>query len=147
MTIINLEEATKKKVLLAGVVAGTSAQTSTYIDLQNCESVMLMVSFGAITSGAVTSIKAQQCDTSGGTYADLEGTSQTVADTDDDGVFFIDLIKPTERYIKVVISRATQNAVINGVWGIGYGCKKIPATDDATVAGAETHVTPDEGTA
>lgn len=133
---------------LNGVAAGTTAQTSSAIDTQGYEGVKLYSLFGAITSGAATSVKVQQCDTSGGTYADLEGTSVTVADDDDNQVVVHDIYRPRERFLKVVISRATQNAVIDGVVAVLYGAAKQPTTDDATtVVGRETHVSPAEGTA
>jgi hypothetical protein len=72
--------------LTAGA-AGTSDITSDAVDTSGCEGVLFIVSFGGITAGAVTSIKVQQCDTSAGSYADLTGTAQTVADTNDDTTF------------------------------------------------------------
>ena len=107
----------------------------------------MLVTFGVITGSAVTSIKAQQDTASGmGTAADLEGTGQTIADDDDEKTFYIDLYKPEERYVRLVVPRATQNAVVSSAIYIQYGSSKAPVTHGTNVTG-ELHVSPDEGTA
>ena len=127
--------------------AGSSAATSEYIDTGGFEGVRLMVGLGAIVSGAATSVKVQQCDTSGGSYADLLGSSITVADDDDFQVAVIDIYLPRERYLKVVTSRATQNATVDFITAELYGTRKEATTDDATVLSREIHVSPAEGSA
>lgn len=136
--------------VMNGVVAGTTAQTSSAIDTQGYDGVKIYSLFGAITAGAATSVKVQQSSDNGSAdaYADLAGTSVTVADDDDNQVVVHDIYRPRERYLKVVISRATQNAVIDGVVAVLYNAIKKPTTDDSsTVVARETHVSPAEGTA
>lgn len=136
--------------VMAGVVAGTSDQTSSAIDVAGYDGVKIYTLFGAITSGAVTSVKVQQSSDNGSvdTYADLEGSSITVADDDDDQVVVHDIYRPRERYLKVVIDRGTQNAVIDGIIAVLYGARKLPPTNDATtVVSREFHASPAEGTA
>lgn len=147
-----MNRANTEKVIrvMNGVAAGTSAQTSSAIDMQGFDGVKIYSAFGAITSGAATSVKVQQSsdNASADAYADLLGTSVTVADDDDNQVVVHDIYRPKERYLKVVISRATQNAVIDGIIAVLYGASKMPTTDDSsTVVGRETHVSPAEGTA
>lgn len=129
---------------------GVAAATILYgeiLDMANYESVLMVVTFGVITSGAVTTIKAQQdTDSAGGTMADLLGTSQTVAATADDGTFYIDLVKPLERYVRLAIPRATQNAVVSSATYIQYNPRVKPTTQATGVSG-ELHVEPIEGTA
>lgn len=128
--------------------AGTTDLTSEAVDMANFESARFLYCLGTITSGAVTSIKAQQCDTSGGTYADLLGTSVTVADTDDNKVVSLEIVRPTEQFLKIVIDRGTQNAVVESLVVILSGAKELPIADDsATVVGSEVHVGVAEGTA
>ena len=81
-----------------------------------------------------------------GAAADLEGTAQTIADDDDDETFYIDLYRPRERYVRVVVDRATQNAVVASAEYIQYGPRKKPITHGTGVSG-ETHASPAEGTA
>lgn len=128
--------------------AGTTDLTSEYVDTQGYEGARFICGFGAITSTAVTSTKVQQCDTSGGTYADLTGTAQTVADDDDNQVTVTEIVRPRERYLKHVVDRGTANAVVDFLLVELFGPMKSPTTDDtATVVGREVHVSPAEGTA
>lgn len=126
--------------------AGTSAITSSAVDCAGYDGCLFIVPVGAIVSGAATSIKVQQCDTSGGSYADLTGTSQTIADTDDDKLFYVDVFQPKEQFLKLVVSRATQNATIGGIIAIRYNASNRPATQGTNVSG-ESFNWPAEGTA
>lgn len=129
--------------------AGTSDINGTTLDMQGFDGVMVIVRMGTITANAVTSIKMQQdTDSGAGTMADLEGTSITVADNDDDQIFVIDLYKPRERYVRVVVDRGTQNAVVASAEYIQYGPSAMPTTMNVTDAVTfEGHVSPAEGTA
>lgn len=136
--------------VLNAVAAGTSAQTSSVIDTAGYDGVKIYTGFGAITTGAVTSVKLQQSSDDGVAdgYSDIEGSSITVNDDDDNQFVVHDLYRPQKRYIKVVISRATQNAVIDGVLAVRYSPKKLPATNDsATIVALESYASPAEGTA
>lgn len=127
--------------------AGTSDINGTTLDMSGFDGVLMVVTFGAITGSAVTSIKAQQGAASTlSDAADLTGTAQTVADTDDEKTFYIDLYKPTERYVRLVVDRGTQNAVVASAEYIQYGAKVAPTTHGSNVSG-ETHISPAEGTA
>ncbi len=136
--------------VMNGVVAGTSDQTSSAIDTAGYDGVKIYTLFGEITGGAVTSVKVQQSSDDGSvdTYADLEGTSITVADDDDNQLVVHDIYRPRERYLKVVVDRHTQNAVIDGIVAVLYGARSLPPTNDATtVVSREFHASPAEGTA
>lgn len=125
--------------------AATSDINGASVDMQGFEGVTFICTMGAITSTAVTSIKAQQ-STDDSAFSDLEGTAQTIADDDDDKVFYIDVYKPQKRYVRPVIDRATANAVVASVVAVQYGARKAPVTHGPGVSG-EAHVSPDEGTA
>ena len=131
----------------AAGVAHTDDINGTILDMMGYEGVLVVVRFGAITTSAVTSIKMQQ-DTAAamGTAADLLGTSQTVADDDDNEIFYIDLFRPTERYVRLVVDRHTQTAVVASAEYIQYGPKAAPVTQPTGTSG-ETHISPIEGTA
>ena len=146
---MNLSKNSKLSIAItsANGVAGTSDINGATLDMSGYEGVLITVTFGVITGSAVTTIKAQQDSASGmGTAADLEGTEQTVADTDDEKTFFIDLYRPQERYVRVVVPRATQNAVVASATYLQYGAAKAPITHGTNVSG-EFHQSPDEGTA
>jgi hypothetical protein len=125
--------------------AGSTAVNGATIDLSGVEELMILVPFGTIVSGAVTSIKFQEGDTTSPT-TDVEGTSITVADTDDNTTKVLRIIKPQKRYGRVVISRATQNATVGAAFYVCTGLRTPPATDGSTVVG-ELHVSPAAGTA
>ena len=130
------------------VAAGSSACTSDILDTAGYTGVRFVIGFGAVVTGAATSIKVQQdTDPAGGTMADVLGSSQTVADTADNGLFITEIVTPLERYMRVITSRATQNATIDFLIAELFGSRKRPVTKDATVVGQEVAVSPIEGTA
>jgi hypothetical protein len=150
----NLSSRTKRmRVKIDGTnyqrAAGTATDTSEAIDTRGYEAVLLRMGWGAITSGGAQSFKVQQSsdDGSSDSYADLAGTNQTVADTDDNKVFECEIFKPKERYLKVVTSRATQNSAIDFLEAILYNPIRRAVTQDSTVAATETFNSPAEGTA
>ena len=131
----------------AAGVAGTTDINGATLDMSGFDEVNMLVGFGVITAAAVTSIKAQQGQQSDGSdMADLAGTAITVADTDDEKVKKIRLIRPQERYVRVVVDRGTQNAVVALALYEQLGARKQPVTDGSNVA-SETHHSPVEGTA
>lgn len=129
--------------------SGTADRNGATLDMQNFESVKMIVKFAAIADGAVTSIKAQQGDESNLSDAsDLEGSGQTIAADDDDQIFIIDLVKPTKRYVRVVIDKDAANAVAEMALYEQYDPREKPVT--LTVADEVTYerlISPDEGTA
>lgn len=129
--------------------AGTTTLTSEGVDMTGYEAVLLRVAFGAITTGAVTSIKAAQSSDDGVAdgYSDLLGSAITVADTDDNKTFGIDLYRPGKRWVEVIISRATQNAVVDYIEAILYRPIHQPTTQTAIVGGTEITNSPGEGQA
>ena len=125
--------------------AGTTDITGATCDCQRAGGVQIEVVMGAIVSGAVTTIKAQGSDDDS-TWVDLEGTSQTIGDTDDEKVFYIDLVRPRHRYNRVYVDRATQNATVAAALYHKYALAKQPTTQGTNVSG-ETHYSPASGTA
>lgn len=142
----------RTKVFIAATTtagaAGTTAITSNAVDTAGYDGVCFIVPLGAIVNGAVTSMKMQQSSDDAATddYTDVAGTSVTIADTDDDKLKYLDVCRPGKRYVKLVISRATQNATIGGVIAILYSARKRPVTHGTGVAG-EQWCSPAEGTA
>lgn len=127
--------------------AGQTAIEGTVLDMSGYEGVLMIVRMGAITTGGAQSIKAQQGAAAAmGDAADLEGTSQTITDADDGEIFYIDLFRPQERYVRLYVSRATQDSVVASAEYIQYGPKAAPVTQPSGTNG-ETHVSPAEGTA
>jgi hypothetical protein len=127
--------------------AGTTDIEGTVIDTQGFQGVAFLVRMGAMTTGAVTSIKAQQGAASDGSdAADLAGTAQAVAVADAGEVFIVDILRPTERYVRLYVDRDTANAVVASAEAILYGPSDAPVTQPTGV-NAEAFVSPAEGTA
>lgn len=134
-------------ITAANGAAGTTDILGATLDMAGFDAVRMCVNFGVITSGAVTSIKAQQGDASDlSDAADLENTGQTVADTDDGKTFYIDIDYPRKRYVRLYVDRGTQNAVVSYAWYEQYRSGSPVTTQGATWTG-ETHHAPAEGTA
>lgn len=147
---MNLLEEVKITRVMTAQAAGTGDTLSSDVsDNQGFEGIAYIVMFGTITSGAATAIKVQQGAASNlSDGADLEGSGQTVHDDHDNKVHATEIIRPRERYTRLQITRATQNAVIDGVLALQYGARVKPVTHDATsVPVTEIHASPAEGTA
>jgi|TARA_Y100000034_G_scaffold132026_1_gene194062 hypothetical protein len=148
---MNMSKGSEIKRVMNAVAAGTSDQNSSSVDMQNFESVTFIASLGTLSASQVTTMKAQQSSDDGGSdaFADLAATqTDAMADDDDDQCIVLEIVKPRERYVRVVLERATGNAVIDGILAIKTGPRKKPTTHDAaTVQTSKTVVSPAEGTA
>lgn len=126
-------------------VAGTTDINGSVVDMANFRGVLHILTMGAITVNAVTSAKLQQGAAANlSDAADLTGTAVTIADDDDDGVFYLDLFEPEERYVRIVVDRGTANAVVTSCVALKYGPRVKPVTQTLT---GELSISPVEGTA
>ncbi len=127
--------------------SGNADRAGDTLDMQGFDGVLMIVKFATIADAATTSIKAQQdSDSAMGTVQDLAGTAQTVAGTDDNDIFYIDLFRPTERYVRLFIDKDAANTTAESAIYIQYRARTVPVTHGTTVNG-ETHISPAEGTA
>lgn len=128
-------------------VAATTDINGTIVDTAGYDGVLALVTFGVITANAVTSVKWQQ-DTAVamGGAADLLQSGVAVLDTDDNKTFYIDLGKPRERYVRIVVDRGTQNAVVSSATYLLYRARRFPVTHGTNVSG-EQWTYPAEGNA
>ena len=148
MELFSLNDQVEIGLGLTAVAAGQTAQYTSVIDTHGYEGIRFIVAMGTITSGAATSLKVQQDDanaTAG--MADLLGSSITIPDTASDTLFVSQYIKPGKRYLRCVVSRATQNSVINGIYYELFRAAVVPVTHGATVTTLESHISPVEGPA
>jgi hypothetical protein len=132
------------------VAAGTSTITpSAGIDTKGFRRAVFLVEVGAIVSGGVQSVKIQQSDDDGSSdaYSDLEGTSLSITDAQGSKVAIVEVLEPAKRYLKCIMSRATQNSTLEGITVLLTGADIEPVTQPASVLGSEFHQTPAEGTA
>ena len=129
--------------------AASADRNGAILDMMGYRGVLMCVKFGAIATGAVTSIKAQQDSAVGmGGAADLLGTAIAVVDDDDDQMFIIDLYEPTKRYVRLVVDKDTSNNTVETASYIQYGARNRPTTPTVTdKVTYERHESPAEGTA
>lgn len=133
-------------ITLTAGAAGATNINGSEVDTEGFEGVLFVFQFGPIVGTAVTSIKVQQDTVTGmGSAADLAGSGQTVADTDDDKVFYVDVKRPLERFLRPVVLRATANATVSCMAYL-YRGRSFPVSHGTNVAG-EVHSSPAEGTA
>jgi len=141
----------RTKIVIASTTtlgaAAATAITSSAVDTAGFDGCLFIVPLGTIVSGAATSIKVTQCDTTGGSYADLLGSNQTIADTDDDKLVYVDIVRPQEQFLKLVVSRATQNATIGGIIAVLYGRRSLGTASHGSNVSGEQFNFPAEGTA
>ena len=128
--------------------AGTATITSDAVDTAGFSRCCFIVPVGTMVTGAVTTFKLQQSSDDAATdaYSDVLGTSVAIADDDDNKLKYLDVVRPGKRYLKVVVSRATQNATIGGIIAVLGGPRSLPPTQGTNVAG-EKHTSAAEGTA
>ena len=143
---MNVSRGIKFTRVLDAVAAGTSDQNSSSVDMKSYDAVTFVVGFGAITASAVTSIKLQGSDDDS-SFSDLAGTAITVADSDDDKIVLSEINQPQQRYVRCVVDRGTQNAVIDFAVALQNKANKAPVTQSSTVLGSEFHQAPAAGTA
>lgn len=146
---MNLLTSTKLTRVIDAAAAAQTDIESTIIDMQGWKSVTFIVGFGAITGGAATSVKIQTGSNAAlSDAADLEGSKITIADDDDTSICAIEIVEPVERYVRCVVSRATQDSVVDFGLAIQTGPSAMPTVHDtATVLATEIHASPSEGTA
>ena len=143
---MNISRGVKFTRVLDAVAAGTSDQNSSSVDMKSYDAVTFCVGSGTITASAVTSVKVQGSDDDS-SFSDLAGTAITVADSDDNKIVLAEINCPQQRYIRVVVDRGTQNAVIDFGVALQSKANAAPVTQSSSVLGSEFHQAPAAGTA
>lgn len=126
--------------------AGTSVINSAVVDMAGYDGVVFLTSTGTVLATGTATVKVQQDTAVGmGAAADLLGTSQAFIDTDDNKSVAVDVKRPLERYLRLVITRATANSDWGPIWALQYRARKLPITQGLDKS--EQHLSPIEGTA
>ncbi len=149
MTQGHLTDLVKTLRVSNAVAAGTTDVNCTSVDTQGFDGVRFVALFGVLSANQVTAIHAQQSsdDDAADAWADVAGTgSGAMADTDDQDMIVTDIIRPTERYVRAVVDRATGNAVLDGVIAELYKARDVAVTQDARMVKTAKTVAPAEGT-
>lgn len=136
------------KIAIKKAVSYTSAAASNVngdvIDTANAESALFVVRFG--TAAANNTVKVQQGALADGSdMADLEGSQVSVGASDE--IVAVEIVKPRERYLRVVVLRGTSSTIEAGFALVG-GLRLMPADNaEAGTIASEKLISPPEGTA
>lgn len=145
----NLNSDVKLQRVINATAVGTGDVAGAVINTAGFETCRFVVAFGTITDGT-PSIKVQQGTLADGSdMADLAGTRVALAITDDNDLAVVEVTRPREQYLRVVVVRGgATGAVVDGAIAELGLPSKAPVTHDATtVAASETHASPAEGAA
>lgn len=127
--------------------AGVSDPTSDIVDTQGYQGVCFICKLGTVTDGGAVSMKVQQNTANSTTgMADLSGASAAIAtaDSDDEQSLVVEVIKPRERYLRAVMTRATQNSEIDAIYAILFGARALPISQPATIDASTQVISPAE---
>lgn len=118
--------------------AGTSTLTTDIIDMQGFDSIAFIVKLGDVTDTSVLTLTGLTNDTNDTvtptTLADTVTFTAGASDADDKNLI-LDLHMPRQRYVYATLTRATANAVVNGIFAVKYNAHEKPvAIDAATIA-------------
>lgn len=126
-----------QRVAMAAQAAGSSNVNGNVIDMKDAgSSIAYLLQLGTITSGAVTGAKIQEGELADGSdMTDVEDAVISIPDTASGKCFCLEQSRVTKRYSRLVVTRATQNAVIAGAQClIGDGRHK-PTTAHSSYGG------------
>jgi hypothetical protein len=131
-----------KVTTVASVATGTSTITGTALDMAGFEGALFIVRLGSPATN--NNLRVSQCDTVGGSYADLTGT--LVGNHATDNPLIVDVYRPLERFLKYVVTRGT-TTTIDSVVIVQYGAKGMRPVSQPSGTQSETFYHPVEGTA
>jgi hypothetical protein len=130
-----------KITTVASVAAGTTTITGSALDMAGYDGAIFIVRLG--TPATNNNLRVQQCDTSGGSYADLTGTK--VGDHATDTPLIVDVKRPLEQFLKYQVTRGT-SSTIDVVTIVQYGARTRVVTQPTSTQIERWHA-PAEGTA
>lgn len=128
---MNLLKNVKIDQILGYYAAGTTARTSSIIDMQGYEGVLFVAGLGTIIEGGTVNVQVLQntANTTVGMAAVAGTSAHTVTAANallTQSAIVVDVYKPLERYLEVTVTPASENAVILGVTAIRYKGKMAP---------------------
>lgn len=120
----------------AAAAAGQTAVNSSILDMQGFDGVLFLVLTGDVSDTSVLTLKAEQNAVNSGTgMAALSGSAAFTAGATsaDNKILSLDVFKPSKRYLRAALTRATANAAVDGIIAIQYGAQNRPAAHDVSV--------------
>jgi len=109
--------------------SGTATREGAIIDMLGYRGIIMVVHLAAIAGSAVVGFKAQQDTVVGFTgAADLLGSNQVPADNDDNQLMGLEIWEPTERFLRLVITKDGAYACAESAVYYQYGAINRPTT-------------------
>ena len=145
---MNLLKNVKVDQILGYFAAGTTAKTSSIIDMQGYDGVLFVAGFGKLLEKGTLNVQVlQDTDSAGGTMAAVAGTAAYTVTAADalltQSAIAVDVYKPQKRYLEVTVTPAVANAVILGVVAIRYKGKMGPDANGDLLKATQL-ISPDE---
>lgn len=147
--MVSLLDKVQSQLVSGSVAAGqTTITPSSYIDTANFDGVLIGVVLGTINSGATVEVQVHgsNASTSGyGQMVDEEGRQVKVAsaDTDDNKIVWIDVVKPRNRYIKPIVVRGSADSAVASIVALKYNSRTTPVGQHtSTQAGSYIAISP-----
>jgi len=133
------------EVVEPAAALGTTLLTSDAVDMSGYDGCLFVALVADILDTSVLTLTAQHDDNSSFTSATAESTTAAATSAGDDDLnnklLLLDYVKPTERYVRCTLARATANAAIGGILAIKYRGAKPPITQtDAAAVAASVEV-------
>jgi len=108
-----------------------------YFDTLGLSALLVLIHTGTIdaalgSTAEGTAVCLEECDTVGGSYAEIAGAAlaDAIADTEDDSLFgiFVDLAKSHKRYVRIKAPHAGDgtNGVTASAIAIGFPSDQMP---------------------
>jgi len=105
---------------------GASAFVSEALDAEDFDGVMYTLQVGA--NDEAPEAKVTECDTSGGTYADISGATFVLAHTATASRLYHCYVKKNKQYQKVSVTSTPTADIEYAVAAIGHGQKELPVS-------------------
>ena len=121
---------------ISGAVAAGTGDTITFteVDTKGFNSVLFLVTLGAVTATGTARLNAKASDTTGtygaGTIDTLATAAQEALATtgDSNKIMSLEVYKPRRRFLRAQLVRATANVAVESVLAILYNAQDEPTT-------------------
>lgn len=128
----------------AYTAAGTSTVTSSAIDMQGYEAVLIIAKLGTTATNNTAKLQQSSDDGATDTYDDLAGSKLTPG-TNNEVQFLLEAKNLQKRYVKAVFARGT-SSTLSEIFAIRYPARSEPVTQATTTLANKLNA-PAEGTA
>ncbi len=127
--------------------AAQTAVTSSVLDMAGYDGVLFLAALGDVTSGSILTLTANENtanSTSSPTPTAITGGASSGATAGatnyDSKIIAVDVYRPTKRYVYVVLTRTTQDAVVDGIFAVQYRGRSVPETNSGMIEMIRTAV-------